>query len=146
MNMNRIIIVFTLFLMICIPISICAFADDVVAQEESIDVIEERNLFEDFYYRLFLKDTKDFYDYVMLGTFIVGLLIVMIFQNTHYYVIKKIDIPEEEPKKHYNRSKYESKNNYEQKNSYERKNNYQKKKNYHKKKNTNNTVNETSNS
>lgn len=140
MSMNRIIVVFTLFLMICIPISICAFADDVVAQEENIEVVEERNLFEEFYYRLFLKDTKDFYDYVMLGTFIVGLLIVMVFQNTHYYVVKKIDIPEEVPKQHYNRPKYEQQNNYE------RQNNYQRKRNYHKKKKNNKNINETSNS
>ena len=140
MSMNRIIVVFTLFLMICIPISICAFADDVVAQEENIEVVEERNLFEEFYYRLFLKDTKDFYDYVMLGIFIVGLLIVMVFQNTHYYVVKKIDVPEEVPKQHYKRPKYEQQNNYE------RKNNYQRKRNYHKKKKNNNNINETSNS
>lgn len=140
MSMNRITVVFTLFLMICIPISICAFADDVVAQEENIEVVEERNLFEEFYYRLFLKDTKDFYDYVMLGTFIVGLLIVMVFQNTHYYVVKKIDVPEKVPKQHYNRPKYEQQNNYE------RKNNYQRKRNYHKKKKNNNNINETSNS
>ena len=90
MSINRIIVIFTLFLMICIPMSICAFADDVVAQED-VAVVEGRNLFEEFYYRLFLKDTRDFYDYVMLGTFVVGLLIVMVFQNTHYYVVKKIE-------------------------------------------------------
>ena len=78
MSINRIIVIFTLFLMICIPMSICAFADDVVAQEEDVAVVEGRNLFEEFYYRLFLKDTRDFYDYVMLVTFVVGLLIVML--------------------------------------------------------------------
>ena len=52
MSINRIIVIFTLFLMICIPMSICAFADDVVAQED-VAVVEGRNLFEEFYYRLF---------------------------------------------------------------------------------------------
>ena len=107
-----------------------------------LEVSESRNLFEEFYYRLFLKDTRDFYDYVMLGTFIVGLLIVMVFQNTHYYVVRKIDIPEEVPKQ------YSKKPRYEYQNNYERKNNYQRKKNYHKKKknNSNNDNIETSNS
>ena len=140
MSINRIIVIFTLFLMICIPMSICAFADDVVAQEEDVAVVEGRNLFEEFYYRLFLKDTRDFYDYVMLGTFVVGLLIVMVFQNTHYYVVKKIEVPEEKPK-------YDHRNNYNRQNNYERKNNYQRKRNYHKKKKNNNgNIIETSNS
>lgn len=140
MSINRIIVIFTLFLMICIPMSICAFADDVVAQEEDVAVVEGRNLFEEFYYRLFLKDTRDFYDYVMLGTFVVGLLIVMVFQNTHYYVVKKIEVPEEKPK-------YDHRNNYNRQNNYEKKNNYQRKRNYHKKKKNNNgNIKETSNS
>lgn len=140
MSINRIIVIFTLFLMICIPMSICAFADDVVAQEEDVAVVEGRNLFEEFYYRLFLKDTRDFYDYVMLGTFVVGLLIVMVFQNTHYYVVKKIEVPEEKPK-------YDHRNNYNRQNNYERKNNYQRKRNYHKKKKNNNgNIKETSDS
>lgn len=140
MSINRIIVIFTLFLMICIPMPICAFADDVVAQEEDVAVVEGRNLFEEFYYRLFLKDTRDFYDYVMLGTFVVGLLIVMVFQNTHYYVVKKIEVPEEKPK-------YDHRNNYNRQNNYEKKNNYQRKRNYHKKKKNNNgNIKETSNS
>lgn len=53
-----------------------------------IEQKEERmNVFENFYYRLFEKDTKDFFDYVLLGIFIVGLLIVMVLQNTHYYTV-----------------------------------------------------------
>lgn len=140
MSINRIIVIFTLFLMICIPMSICALADDVVAQEEDVAVVEGRNLFEEFYYRLFLKDTRDFYDYVMLGTFVVGLLIVMVFQNTHYYVVKKIEVPEEKPK-------YDHRNNYNRPNNYEKKNNYQRKRNYHKKKKNNNgNIKETSDS
>lgn len=140
MSINRIIVIFTLFLMICIPMSICAFADDVVAQEEDVAVVEGRNLFEEFYYRLFLKDTRDFYDYVMLGTFVVGLLIVMVLQNTHYYVVKKIEVLEEKPK-------YDHRNNYNRQNNYERKNNYQRKRNYHKKKKNNNgNIKETSDS
>ena len=123
MCLNRVIVIFTLILMLCIPVSICALTEE-VAVDEGYEVIEERNIFEEFYYRLFLKDTRDFYDYIMLGTFIVGLLIVMIFQNTHYYTVKI----EEEPPKRYNKPKYENQNNYE------RKNNYHRKKNYHKKK------------
>lgn len=137
MSINRIIVVFTLFLMICIPMSICAFADDVAAQEENATVEEGRNLFEDFYYRLFIKETRDFYDYVMLGTFIVGLLIVMVFQNTHYYVVKKVDVPEDVPKQYNHKQKYEHQNNYEHENNYERNNNYHKKRNYHRKKKNN---------
>ena len=140
MQINRVIVVFAVLLMICIPISICAFTEDVVAQEDAGETIESRNLFEEFYYRLFIKDTRDFYDYVMLGTFIVGLLIVMVFQNTHYYVVKKIDVPGEVPKR------YKHKQKQEQQYNYERKNNYQKKKNYHRKRKNNNKPKETSDS
>ncbi len=56
---------------------------------------EERNFLEEFYYRMFEKDTKDFFDYVLLGIFIVGLLIVMVLQNTHYYTVRK-ETPKED--------------------------------------------------
>lgn len=99
---NRIIVLCTLILMVCIPISICVLTEDVEASQQDKEIVEEKNLFEEFYYRLFLKDTRDIYDYVMLGTFIVGLLIVMVFQNTHYYTVKvektTVEMLKEEPK------------------------------------------------
>jgi hypothetical protein len=89
-------------MMVCIPISICVLTEDVEAIQQDKEIVEEKNLFEEFYYRLFIKDTRDFYDYVMLGTFIVGLLIVMVFQNTHYYTVKveksTVEMVKEEPK------------------------------------------------
>lgn len=59
--------------------------------KEEVEIVEKEeklNLFENFYYRLFEKDTKDFFDYSLMGVFIVGLLIVMVLQNTHYTVVK----------------------------------------------------------
>lgn len=132
MCLNRVIVIFTLILMVCIPFSICAFTEEVMASDGEYEVVEERNLFEEFYYRLFLKDTRDFYDYVMLGTFIVGLLIVMVFQNTHYYVVKvekpTIELKKEETKIVVENKNYEKVNNESRKNNYHRKRNYQKKK------------------
>ena len=123
---NRVIVLCTLILMVCIPISICTFTESVEAVEQGTEIVEEKNLFEEFYYRLFIKDTRDFYDYVMLGTFIVGLLIVMIFQNTHYYTVKvekpTVEMLKEEPKiivkednKHNPSSKKREHNKYQKK-------------------------------
>lgn len=129
MHFNRVIVIFTLILTLCIPISICALTEEVVVDEGNNEIIEDRNLFEEFYYRLVLKDTKDFYDYIMLGTFVVGLLIVMVFQNTHYYTVQVKEETKTPVKKQYNKPKYENQNNSEKKNNYHKKKKYYKKKN-----------------
>ena len=130
--MNRVIITITILLMLCVPISICALTEEVSEEATSETVVEKRNVFEELYYRIVLKDTRDFYDYVIFGILAIGLLIVMIFQNTHYYVVK---VNKEEPKKHYNKPQYENKP------KYENQNNYHKKRNYHKKKKVTETEN-----
>ncbi len=58
---------------------------------ETESKVEEKklNFFEDLHYRIIYKDTKDFFDWVLLGTAVVALLIVMVFQNTHYVIITK---------------------------------------------------------
>ena len=66
------------------------------------EVTEKKMTFlEDLHYRIIYKDTKDFFDYVLLGSAIISLLIVMVFQNTHYViVVKQVEeatILEEEP-------------------------------------------------
>ena len=71
-----------------------------VLTSDTTETVEKMNIFEEFYYRMFEKDTKkDFFDYVLLAIFIVGLLIVMVFQNTHYVVVERANetILEEEP-------------------------------------------------
>lgn len=72
----------------------------VLANTVETETVEKMNLFEEFYYRMFEKDTaRDFFDYILLTIFIVGLLIVMVFQNTHYVVVStpKETILDEEP-------------------------------------------------
>lgn len=62
----------------------------VLQEEETSEVVEKKmNLFEELHYRLFLKDTRDFFDYLLLAIFVVGLLIVLVFKNTHYVVVQK---------------------------------------------------------
>jgi len=60
-----------------------------IPQETEEVVKQKRNIFEEFHYRVFLKDTRDFFDFVLLGIFITGLLIVLVFKNTHYVVVQK---------------------------------------------------------
>lgn len=61
-----------------------------VEEQETGEVVEKKmNVFEELHYRMFLKDTRDFFDYVLLAIFIVGLLIVLVFKNTHYVVVQK---------------------------------------------------------
>ncbi len=73
--------------MVVIPVE-ASTPQQLLTSSQTEEKVEKRNLFEEFYYRLVLKDTRDFFDYVLLGILIVGLLIVMVFQNTHYVVVK----------------------------------------------------------
>ncbi len=62
----------------------------VTSEKETEEVVKKkRNIFEEFHYRVFLKDTRDFFDFILLGIFITGLLIVLVFKNTHYVVVQK---------------------------------------------------------
>ena len=80
----------SLFCFLKVPIQeVQALSIPVLAAENTVQVEREEtmNIFENFYYRLFEKDTQDFFDYIILGIFVVGLLIVMVLQNTHYYMV-----------------------------------------------------------
>ncbi len=87
----NIILVFFLFLSFH---GFSVYAESRVEQNVSLNENSsnqvERNFFEELHYRIVLKDEpKDFFDYVIFATFVVGLLIVMVFQNTHYIIITK---------------------------------------------------------
>lgn len=59
-------------------------------EKETSEVEQKKlNFFEDLHYRIIYKDTKDFFDWVLLGTAVVALLIVIVFQNTHYVIITR---------------------------------------------------------
>lgn len=89
--MKKIVLVFFLFLTFQIfPVSASESIEQVTYQETEEVVTEKRmNFFEELHYRIIYKDTKDFFDYVILGTAIVALLIVMVFQNTHYVIVTR---------------------------------------------------------
>lgn len=121
MYFNRVVVTITILIMLCAPISICALTNEVV----QVETVTERNPLEELYYRLVLKDTKDFYDYVIFGILCVGLVIIMIFQNTHYYTVT---VNKDKKQKHYQKQ-YNKSYKYEKQNSYHKRKNYNKKKN-----------------
>lgn len=74
--------------LLCISFQVIPVHAANVANQSNVSAQEERTgIFEELHYRLFEKDTKDFFDYLLLAIFIIGLLIVMVFQNTHHYVV-----------------------------------------------------------
>lgn len=133
MHFNRVILFCTFVLTIIIPLSFLSISE--VEAIETEEVVVERNIFEDFYYRLVLKDTRDFYDYVMFGIFIIGMLIVLVLKNTHYYTVR---IQKEEPLE---LLLIEEPNKEESKNDDNSKNNSPKKRTYKKKKKIDNDEN-----
>ena len=70
--------------------SVHAKVKEPVMEKETSEVDTKKlNFFEDLHYRIIYKDTKDFFDWVLLGTAVVALLIVIVFQNTHYVIITR---------------------------------------------------------
>lgn len=59
-------------------------AEERLIEEEAS---EERNVFEELYYRIVIKDTRDVVDYVILGTIIFLMLATIIVSNKRTYVI-----------------------------------------------------------
>ncbi len=59
--------------------------------EEEMQLMEEDvpqdNIFDELYYRLVLKDTRDAVDYIILGVIIVLMLVVLVALNKKTYVI-----------------------------------------------------------
>ncbi len=101
--MKKVIFIFAV-LFLCLNVSTSPVHVGAVEMEETDSeiVVEEQKsigILEDLYYRLFEKDTKDFFDYVLLAIFIIGLLIVMVLQNTHRYTVTIIDSPKTSSKK-----------------------------------------------
>ncbi len=59
-------------------------AEEALIEEEEA---EERNVFEELYYRVVMKDTRDAVDYVILGTIIFLMLVTIVVSNKKSYVI-----------------------------------------------------------
>ena len=59
-------------------------AEETLIEEEEA---EERNVFEELYYRVVMKDTRDAVDYVILGTIIFLMLVTIVVSNKKSYVI-----------------------------------------------------------
>lgn len=61
----------------------------VTSEEEKLilEEEEERSVFDEVYYRLVLKDTRDAVDYVILGTIIFLMLVTIILSNKKSYVL-----------------------------------------------------------
>ena len=85
-----------IFIVICIfwfssvtPTMANALTPQILASETAELGSKKMNFLENLEYRLFEKETRDTWDYLLLAIFIVALLIVMVFQNTRYYVITK---------------------------------------------------------
>ena len=120
---KRFIVIFILFAML-LPVAI-------QAADTGYNKDGNRNIFEDFYYRLVLKDSdeRDFYDYVLFASLNVGLLIVMIFQNTKTYIVMvpinnkddKNDINKSNNKEVIKEDKNKPKKYYHKKKPYQRK-------------------------
>lgn len=87
-KMKNILLVF--FLCMSFQISTISASTQTLLLNEKEEVSNEKmNFFEEMEYRIIYKDTKDFFDYVIFGTAVVALLIVMVFQNTHYVIIRR---------------------------------------------------------
>lgn len=100
---KRILMIVVLCLFILNPIKVLALSPQVLINHHSyseetetkiVDTKKEetsknkRSILGELKYRLFEKDTRDLWDYLLLAIFVVGLLIVMVFMNTHYYIVK----------------------------------------------------------
>lgn len=96
--------------------------------KEEKGIEKKRSILGELKYRLFEKDTRDLWDYLLLAIFVVGLLIVMVLMNTHYYVVK---IPKE--KKRYVLEENDLKLVEKLESKKETNKNYYKKRNYKKK-------------
>jgi hypothetical protein len=103
---NRVILAMILFLVFIIPTKVIALTPQILINYHSYGEETETNTIVDdekeeetkfsilgaMKYRLFEKDTRDGWDYLLLATFAVGILIVLVYKNTHYYIVK---IPKE---------------------------------------------------
>ena len=90
------ILLFLVGLMIIIPTTVKAnyllsyHNYGVTSEEEKLileEEEEERSVFDEVYYRLVLKDTRDAVDYVILGTIIFLMLVTIILSNKKSYVL-----------------------------------------------------------
>lgn len=72
-----------------VTVSASESVEKITYQETEESTEKKMNFFEDLHYRIIYKDTRDFFDYVIFGTAVIALLIVMVFQNTHYIIVTK---------------------------------------------------------
>lgn len=89
-----------IFIVICMfwfsyfaPTIANALTPQILASETGNVETKKMNIIENLSYRLFEKDTRDAWDYLLLAILVVGLLIVMVFQNTRYYIVTKKEEP-----------------------------------------------------